>query len=119
MLADDGYSVMVTNDDGELVEQTFFGKSFEKKSFSDATNRVFCETFLKNALRDPLSGEIGKSIVFCVTQDHARRIAQTLNELADAAFPGKYNSDFAVQVTSQIPNAQQMAVSFANNNLNG
>jgi type I restriction enzyme R subunit len=35
MLADEGYAVMVTNDDGELVEQTFFGKDFEKKFFSD------------------------------------------------------------------------------------
>src|SRR5439155_22100858 len=39
--------------------------------------------------------------------------------LAEAMFPGKYNSDFAVQVTSRIDEAQQMAVSFANNNLNG
>jgi type I restriction enzyme R subunit len=34
-------------------------------------------------------------------------------------FPGKYNSDFAVQVTSIIPEAQQFSISFANNNLNG
>lgn len=119
LLADEGYSVMQENDDGELVEQTFFGKDFEKKFFSDETNRIFCETFLKNALRDPLSGEIGKSIVFCVRQEHATRITQTLNELAHAMFPGKYNSDFALQVTSVITDAQQMAVSFANNNLNG
>ena len=78
LLAEEGYSVMQENEDGELVEQTFFGKDFEKKFFSDETNRVFCETFLKNALRDPLSGEIGKTIVFCVRQDHATRIAQDL-----------------------------------------
>jgi len=110
---------MQMNEDGEMVEQTFFGKDFEKKFFSDETNRVFCETFLKNALCDPLSGEIGKSIMFCVRQDHATRIVQTLNVLADTMFPGKYNSDFAVQVTSSVTDAQQMAVSFANNNLNG
>jgi type I restriction enzyme R subunit len=119
LLADEGYSVMQENEDGELVEQTFFGKDFEKKFFSDETNHIFCETFLKNALRDPLSDEIGKSTVFCVRQDHATRITQKLNELAHAMFPGKYNSDFALQVTSVITDAQQMAVSFANNNLNG
>lgn len=119
LLAEKGYSVMIQNEDGEFQEQTFFGKDFEKKFFSDETNRIFCETFLKNALCDPLSGEIGKTIIFCVRQDHATRIAQTLNELALAMFPGKYNSDFAVQVTSLISDAQQMAVSFANNNLNG
>ncbi len=119
LLADEGYSVMQENEDGEPVEQTFFGKDFEKKFFSDETNRIFCETFLKHALCDPLSGEIGKTIVFCVRQDHATRITQKLNELTHAMFPGKYNSDFALQVTSVITDAQQMAVSFANNNLNG
>ena len=119
LLAEKGYSVMQENEDGELVEQTFFGKDFEKRFFSDETNRVFCETFLKNALRDPLSGEIGKTIVFCVRQEHATRITQTLNEMAHALFPGKYNSDFAVQVTSNVDDAQQMAVRLANNNLNG
>ena len=119
LLAEKGYSVMVENEDGELEEQTYFGKDFEKKFFSEETNRVFCETFIKNALRDPLSGEIGKSIIFCVRQDHATHIVQILNELAHAMFPGKYNSDFAVQVTSLIQDAQQMALSFANNNLNG
>ena len=121
LLADEGYSVTQENEDGELVEQTFFGRDFEKKFFSDETNRVFCETFLKSALRDPLSGEIGKTLVFCVRQDHATRITQTLNEMAHALFPGKYNSDFAVQVTSNVDDAQQMAVNFdaKNNNLNG
>ncbi|MDI6758005.1 MAG: DEAD/DEAH box helicase family protein, partial [Endomicrobiia bacterium] len=119
LLSEEGYAVMQENEGGELVEQTFFDRDFEKRFFSDETNRVFCETFLKNALRDPLSGEIGKSIVFCVRQEHATRIAQTLNELAHIMFPGKYNSDFAVQVTSAIPGAQQMSVGFANNNLNG
>ncbi len=119
LLSDEGYAVMQENEDGELVEQTFFGRDFEKKFFSDETNRVFCETFLGNALRDPLSGEIGKTIVFCVRQDHARQIVRRLNEMAHALFPGRYNSDFAVQVTSVIQDAQQMAAGFANNNLNG
>jgi type I restriction enzyme R subunit len=119
LLSEEGYSVLIENEDGELEEQTYFGKDFEKRFFSDETNRVFCETFLKNALHDPLSGEIGKTIIFCVRQDHATRITQALNELAHAMFPGKYNSDFAVQVTSIVPDAQQMAISFANNNLNG
>ena len=119
LLSEQGYAVTQETEGGEMVEQTFFGKDFEKKFFSDETNRVFCETFLKNALRDPLSGEIGKTIIFCVRQDHATRIVQELNELAHALFPGKYNSDFALQVTSLVQDAQQMAAGFANNNLNG
>jgi len=119
LLSGEGYAVMQENEDGELVEQTFFGKDFEKKFFSDETNYIFCDTFMKNALRDPLTGEIGKSIIFCVRQDHATRIVKVLNEIAHSLFPGKYNSDFAVQVTSNQEDAQQMAASFANNNLNG
>ncbi len=34
-------------------------------------------------------------------------------------FPGKYQSDFAIQVTSHIPDAQQFTINFANNNLLG
>jgi type I restriction enzyme, R subunit len=34
-------------------------------------------------------------------------------------FPGKYHSDFAVQVTSSVSDAQQFTVKFSNNNLLG
>ncbi len=87
--------------------------------FSPATNQLFCKTFLENALRDPISGEIGKSIIFSVSQNHAAKLAQVLNEMADRLFPGKYQSDFAVQVTSQINGAQKFTINFTNNNLLG
>ena len=119
LLADQGFVVAFTDGEGNEHEETFRQREFERRFFADATNQVFCKTFLENALRDPVSGEIGKSIVFAVSQNHAARLAQTLNEMADAMFPGKYQSDFAVQVTSQVPDAQQFTVSFANNNLMG
>ena len=34
-------------------------------------------------------------------------------------FPGRYQSDFAVQVTSSVPDAQQFSINFTNNNLLG
>ena len=111
--------VSFTDDTGSEHEEAFRQREFERRFFSDATNQVFCNTFLENALRDPVSGEIGKSIVFAVSQNHAARLAQTLNEMADLMFPGKYQPDFAVQVTSQVPDAQQFTVNFANNNLMG
>src|SRR3546814_15852025 len=52
-------------------------------------------------------------------QNHAAKLAQVLNEMADAIWPGKYQSDFAMQVTSEVKNAQTMTVQFANNNLGG
>ena len=119
LLSDEGYAVMAVTENGENAEQAYYQKDFEKKFFSDATNRLFCETFLRNALRDPISGEIGKGIVFAVSQNHAAKLTQTLNDLADALFPGKYQSDFAVQVTSLIPEAQQYTINFTNNNLLG
>ena len=119
LLADKGYAIPTPSPDGEASEETFFQRDFEKKFFSDATNRLFCETFLKYALRDPISGEIGKSIIFTVSQNHAAKLTQILNELADSLFLGLYQSDFAVQVTSLIPFAQQYAINFTNNNLLG
>lgn len=119
LLSEKGYAVMVENEEGIETEETFFQRDFEKKFFSEKTNQVFCKTIIENALRDPISGEIGKTIVFCVSQKHASKITQILNQMADKIWPGRYNSDFAVQVTSNIPDAQQMAVNFANNNLNG
>ncbi len=119
LLSDEGYSVLVPDEDGNLHEKIYSQQHFEKKFFSDPTNLVFCDTFIKHALRDPISNEIGKSIFFCVSQDHAAKITKILNELAEIYFPGKYNSDFAVQVTSRIPNSQQFSKNFQNNNFNG
>jgi len=62
---------------------------------------------------------MGKSIVFCVSQNHAAKITQILNEMADKMFPNKYNSDFAIQITSRITDAKQFTINFTNNNLNG
>lgn len=119
LLSDQGYLVITQNEEGEEVEETYIHKDFEKKFFSQNTNRAFCQAFLNNAYRDPISGEIGKTIAFCVSQNHAAKITQILNEMAHSMFPGKYNSDFAVQVTSQIPDAQQFTIQFANNRLSG
>ena len=128
MLSDQGYAVMKigdtdedeTSEEGEEVaKQTFYRKDFEKKFFSEPTNRTFCEALLKHALRDPVSGEMGKTLVFAVSQNHASKLTQILNELAGSMFPDKYQSNFAVQVTSQIPDAQQCTINFTNNNLLG
>ncbi len=122
LLSDEGYSIIVpTNENEEQgeTEVTFTHKDFEKKLFSDKTNLIFCKTFLEHALLDPVTNETGKTIVFCVSQNHAAKITQILNQIADKMFPGKYQSDFAVQVTSRITDAQQFTINFTNNKLNG
>ena len=119
LLSEDGFVVSFKDDTGEDREEAFKQREFEKRFFADATNQLFCKTFLENALRDPVSGEIGKSIIFAVSQNHAAKLAQILNQMADRMFPGKYQSDFAVQVTSQVSDAQQFTINFSNNNLLG
>ncbi|MFZ3035904.1 MAG: DEAD/DEAH box helicase family protein [Rugosibacter sp.] len=119
LLSEEGYAVTLVDDAGNDQEETYKQREFEKRFFSDATNQLFCKTFLENALRDPVSGEIGKSIVFAVSQHHAAKLAQIFNQMADRMFPARYQSDFAVQVTSQIQDAQQFTINFVNNNLLG
>lgn len=119
LLSEQGYVFQGVDDDGTDYEETFTQKDFEKKFFSDTTNAIFCETFLKHAMRDPYTGEIGKTLIFCVSQNHAAKVAQILNVLADKVFPNQYHSDFAVQVTSNVTDSQRMTIDFRNNTLNG
>ena len=119
LLSEEGFIVAFKDDQGEDHQETFRQREFEKRFFAEATNQLFCKTFLEHALRDPISGEIGKSIIFSVSQNHAAKLTQILNQMADRIFPGKYQSDFAVQVTSQIADAQLFTVNFSNNKLLG
>ncbi len=119
LLSKQGYSLKMETEEGLEEEHIFFKKDFERKFFSEKTNLIFCKSFLENALKDPITKEMGKSIVFCVSQKHARKITQILNRLADKIWPGKYNSDFAIQITSNIEGTQGYTVNFANNKLNG
>ena len=119
LLSEDGFVATFRDDAGEDFDEAFHQSEFEKRFFSGSTNLLFCKTFLENALKDPVSGEIGKSIIYAVSQNHAAKLTQILNEMADRMYPGRYQSDFAVQVTSMVQNAQQFTINFANNNLLG
>lgn len=125
LLSDQGLSVRNIGEDSLEEEQIFTERDYEKKVFNEATNVAMCKAFIDNALQDPLSVKlgrpvIGKSIIFCVSQKHAARITQILNQLALEKWPELFsNSDFAVQVTSNVYGAQQNTINFANNNLNG
>ncbi len=119
LLSKAGFVVEFTDKQGEDQTTAYKQRQFEKRFFSKTTNELFCKTFLEHAQRDPISGEIGKSIVFAVSQSHAAKLTQILNSMADKMFPGKYQSDFAVQVTSNIEDAQQFTINFTNNNLLG
>ncbi len=119
LLSEQGFVFQGVDDEGNDFEETYSQKDFEKTFFSENTNTIFCETFLKHAKKDPYTGEIGKTLVFCVSQNHAAKVTQILNVLADQIYPKQYNSDFAVQVTSNVDSAQRMTIDFRNNGLNG
>lgn len=119
LLSEGGFVASFSDDTGDDQQETYKQREFEKRFFSDNTNQLMCKTFLESALRDRISGEVGKSIVFAVSQKHAAKLTQIFNEMADRMYPGKYQSDFAVQVTSQISDAQQFTINFTNNNLLG
>ena len=119
LLSERGLCGQFTDDEGEDQTGGLQAARLREAVLLRGDQPLFCKTFLENALRDPISGEIGKSIVFAVSQNHAAKLTQIFNEMADRMFPGKYQSDFAVQVTSQLPDAQQFTINFANNNLLG
>lgn len=119
LLSDQGYLFAGIDDDGNDREETFTQRDFEKRFFNDNTNKVWCETFFKKALKDPYTDEIGKTLIFCVSQNHAAKIAQVLNIYASLIYPNRYSSDFAVQITSNVEDAARMTTDFTNNTLNG
>ncbi len=125
LLSDDGFAVHTTVDNGETVDEIFNEKHYEKKFFNEETNIAMAKAFIENGLFDPVAQELniplfGKGIVFCVSQKHAARITNILNKLAFQKWPELYSeSDFAMQITSQVSDAQQMTINFANNRLGG
>ncbi len=86
LLSEKGFIVSFTDDTGEDQQEAFRQQAFEKRFVAEATNELFCKTFLENALRDPVSGEIGKSVIFAVSQNHAAKLAQIMNQMADRMF---------------------------------
>lgn len=125
LLSDDGFAVHSTTDEGETINEIFTERHYERKFFNEETNIAMCKAFMDNGLVDPIATKygstlFGKSIVFCVSQKHASRVTNILNKLAFEKWPEQYNeSNFAVQVTSLVPSAQQMTINFSNNMLNG
>lgn len=104
-LSDEG----ITNlSDVELEEgESIKIRDLEKKVHFPVRNRRMMEEFLEHALRTP-DGEIGKTLVFAVSQDHALALEKILNELKP-----EYGGRFAMTITSRIQGAHDIAKDFA------
>ncbi|HVA02016.1 MAG TPA: DEAD/DEAH box helicase family protein [Terriglobia bacterium] len=96
-LDENGWAVVVNEQ-----EENFKIQDLERKIFTPERNRVMCEAFLKHAQKDP-SGQIGKSAIFAVNQDHATNLTKILNLIQ----PG-----LAVTITSRIPEAASISKDF-------
>ena len=96
-LDESGWSVVINEQ-----EENYKIKDLERKIFTPARNQVMCEAFLKEAQRDP-KGELGKSLIFAVNQEHAT----TLTKIFNAIQPG-----IAMTITSRIPNSSHLAKEF-------
>ncbi|MDR0423243.1 MAG: DEAD/DEAH box helicase family protein, partial [Rickettsiales bacterium] len=119
MLKEEGLEWRILDENNEEQTENFGIKDFERNFFSEETNLTICNTFIDNALRDPINDEVGKTVFYCVSQNHAAKITNILNELAMQKFQGKYQSDFAMQVTSQVQNVNEIPTRFRNNKLGG
>lgn len=125
LLSDQGYAAHTVTDMGDTIDTIFDERDYERKVFNEETNVAMCKALLDNGLFDPIAKLLGvplfgKTIVFAVSQRHAARLTNILNKLAFEKWPELYSqSDFAMQVSSQVAGAQQMTINFANNRLGG
>ena len=96
-LDENGWAVVVNEQ-----EENFKIRDLERKIFTPQRNLVMCEAFLKHAQKDP-SGQLGKSAIFAVNQNHATNLTKILNRIQ----PG-----LAVTITSRIPEAASISKDF-------
>jgi len=119
LLSEEGYVFTWEDEDGNEVEENYGMRDFEKSFFNEQTNEVFANAIIQHTLTDPITSEFGKMLIFCVSVNHAAKITNLLNKLAMQKYPGKYKSDFALQVTSNVKNAQDFTKDFKYNRLSG
>ncbi len=125
LLSEEGYAVHTLTESGETIDETFNERHYERTIFNEETNIAMCKALIDNGLFDPVAKQLGvdlfgKTIVFAVSQKHASRITNILNKIAFEKWPKQYSeSNFAMQVSSQVRDAQQMTINFANNHLGG
>lgn len=105
-LSDEG---ITTLDDVELEEGTSLKiRDLERKVYLPWRNKAMMQEFLDYADRSP-NGEIGKTLIFAVSQNHATALTKVLNELTP-----EYNGRFADVITSRVHGAHEIAKDFAN-----
>lgn len=95
-------------DDVDLEEGTSLKiRDLERKVYFPKRNEAMMREFLDYADHAP-NGEVGKTLIFAVSQNHAVALAKILNQLTP-----EYNGRFAEVITSRVKGAHDIAKAFA------
>ena len=121
LMSEEGFQLTLEDyESGEDISLAFREKDYGRTFLSPDTNREFAERYIDLALREPETDIIGKGIIYCVSRAQAAQLTNELNKAVEARWPGKYRSDFAVQITHDVDRATDMGRAFANQDgLNG
>ena len=82
----------------EVAEINFEGTALEKTVINKGTNALIVKEFMEEAIKDPNGVLPGKTIFFCSSMSHARRIEQ----IFDALYP-EYHGELAKVLVSDDP----------------
>ncbi|MCA9816689.1 MAG: DEAD/DEAH box helicase family protein [Cyanobacteria bacterium HKST-UBA01] len=82
----------------EIEEINFEGSQLEKQVINKGTNALIVKEFMEESIKDPNGVLPGKSIFFCSSKAHARRI----EEIFDKLFP-QYKGELAKVLVSDDP----------------
>jgi type I restriction enzyme, R subunit len=82
----------------EVEEINFEGTELEKKVTNKGTNALIVKEFMEESIKDPNGVLPGKTIFFCSSMSHARRIEQ----IFDSLYP-EYNGELAKVLVSDDP----------------
>ncbi|MBD8191492.1 DEAD/DEAH box helicase family protein [Pseudomonas fluorescens] len=82
----------------EVEEINFEGSQLEKQVINKGTNTLIVREFMEEAIKDANGVLPGKTIFFCATKAHARR----MEEIFDKLYP-QYNGELAKVLVSDDP----------------
>jgi type I restriction enzyme R subunit len=85
-------------DGKEIAEINYEGTDLEKSVINKGTNALIVREFMEECIKDPNGVLPGKTIFFCATMKHARR----MEELFDAFYP-EYKGELAKVLVSDDP----------------
>ncbi len=98
----------------EIEEINFEGSEIEKNVVNKGTNTLIVREFMEESIKDADGVLPGKTIFFCISKAHARRV----EEIFDALYP-QYHGELAKVIVSEDPRVHGkggLLDQFTNNN---